>query len=359
MIFDYSPISKLHAELLLSIFHMNTLTDVVNAESDAAWFSDVSPKMQDRPLTIVRRSSQVCRKWRGVILESSSLWGKVVDMSLLCGLARGHWLNEVIRRSGQQFLHVTTDNAGVSSRLPALIVLLDDHWERIRSLNVTMVVGYSAGMLVREEVSRILRRPTEVLQSFRVEIKIDGLQIANFLVDVPLFANSAPCLTAFSSGHLFLGQHTPNSWLSQLQTLFLSSGLPTYTLQQILQALEGMPGLVTFTITGHSVHPVTSNAHKVVSLPNLKFLRILSGQIVTVTAILDNLVVPAGCTLVAIATQGDQFDEEEELDPRAYQSFRHYSQNYFQVYTSTSLALSITPRTFRFSDTTPHPPRRS
>lgn len=50
-------------------------------------------------LTVTRYSSQVCREWCRVLLESPTIWAISLDLQRL-NQANDDWQNEILRRTG-------------------------------------------------------------------------------------------------------------------------------------------------------------------------------------------------------------------------------------------------------------------
>ncbi|KDR84473.1 hypothetical protein GALMADRAFT_237349 [Galerina marginata CBS 339.88] len=47
-----------------------------------------------------RRTSQVCHRWRQILLEYPLVWGRLIDLNALCKVTvKEEWGNEVLRRS--------------------------------------------------------------------------------------------------------------------------------------------------------------------------------------------------------------------------------------------------------------------
>ncbi|KDR68570.1 hypothetical protein GALMADRAFT_146224 [Galerina marginata CBS 339.88] len=323
---------------------------MLHGETDLAWLCNDQLETQDRPLTIIRRSSQVCRKWRDIILGSPLLWGKLLDMSLLSELARGHWMNEVVRRSGRSPLHITTDNEGVSRRLSSLVTLLDDHWERVQVLNVILKVWVSTDT-IRSEISQILRRPTSCLRSFKLDFISDTGYYPELGPEPPLFGNAAPALIALRCTHPFLNLGSTNLWLSQLRVLHITLDTRTYNVPALLEAFKRIPGLEILMLGGWQLHTGSPSVpHKSVALPNLKVLRLLTVTTTTMTEILDALVLPDVCSLVVFARRELEDFVRDNLT-HTYQTLHRYSRNYFNTHTITSLLLSITSNTLLLQDT--------
>ena len=60
-------------------------------------------------LETTRMTSQVCQPWRDLILETPSLWAKLVDMDAIYDLRNRNWQNELIRRGGDAPLWIKAE----------------------------------------------------------------------------------------------------------------------------------------------------------------------------------------------------------------------------------------------------------
>ncbi|KAF9551913.1 hypothetical protein CPC08DRAFT_714976 [Agrocybe pediades] len=64
-----SPISILHEELLWNIF-----LEIIDDALVYPW------EVEHRPIVVIRCCSHVCGRWRSVILSSSTIWGRLIDL---------------------------------------------------------------------------------------------------------------------------------------------------------------------------------------------------------------------------------------------------------------------------------------
>ncbi|KDR70523.1 hypothetical protein GALMADRAFT_144794 [Galerina marginata CBS 339.88] len=62
------------------------------------------PSIKDA-LTFTRIYSQVCRAWRGAALDSTFIWGKLIDLDVL-DKGADEWRSEVVKRSGDSPLWI-------------------------------------------------------------------------------------------------------------------------------------------------------------------------------------------------------------------------------------------------------------
>ncbi|KDR74869.1 hypothetical protein GALMADRAFT_141191 [Galerina marginata CBS 339.88] len=85
-------------------------------------------------MTTARRSSQVCQKWRELIVHSPVIWAKIIDLGILAR-KKGEWRNEILRRTGETTLCITGPLDWTKSAV-YFCTLLARHWERIQKLDV-------------------------------------------------------------------------------------------------------------------------------------------------------------------------------------------------------------------------------
>ncbi|KDR74851.1 hypothetical protein GALMADRAFT_249762, partial [Galerina marginata CBS 339.88] len=85
-------------------------------------------------MTTARRSSQVCQKWRELIIQSPVIWAKIIDLGILAR-KKGEWRNEILRRTGETTLCITGPLDWTKSAV-YFCTLLARHWERIQKLDV-------------------------------------------------------------------------------------------------------------------------------------------------------------------------------------------------------------------------------
>ncbi|KDR69025.1 hypothetical protein GALMADRAFT_256261 [Galerina marginata CBS 339.88] len=114
-----APISRLHDDLLWQVFSLNVLEDTVITYEIYAQ-SDIS-------LIIARRTSQVCTIWRRVMLSSSLIWAKTINLKHL-GQKNDKWRNEVLKRTGNALLSVI-GNADEEKRTTEFFMTIwNNHW---------------------------------------------------------------------------------------------------------------------------------------------------------------------------------------------------------------------------------------
>ncbi|KAF8903503.1 hypothetical protein CPB84DRAFT_773692 [Gymnopilus junonius] len=134
MSISIAPIYKLKHDILYHIFTLNA--DIFDRR-DCRLPHD-SPL---RALTTTRYSSQVCREWRSIILGSSTLWARLLDLDLL-QQEEGDWRDEILRRSGETHpLWIRNTRKAMMDEMPLgletfLLRLLDEYWDRVQKVDI-------------------------------------------------------------------------------------------------------------------------------------------------------------------------------------------------------------------------------
>ena len=83
LVISSTPVYKLNSDILLDIFAIN-----------GNIFTN-----DKRALHNTRGASQVCRQWRTLMLNTSSIWAKLLDSEELYCISGYEWWNELLRRS--------------------------------------------------------------------------------------------------------------------------------------------------------------------------------------------------------------------------------------------------------------------
>lgn len=90
-----TPIRRINHDVLLYIFTIN-----------ADMFSD------EQALYTTWITAQVCHKWRSLMLETPSLWAKLIDMDAIYE-SNQEWGDEIIRRRGTAPLCIRANSSGI------------------------------------------------------------------------------------------------------------------------------------------------------------------------------------------------------------------------------------------------------
>lgn len=211
-----SHIYLLNKDILSAIFMLNTI------------------RSPETALYATLHASQVCREWRNILLDSPTIWGRLLDLdSLQWGTKR--WRREVLRRSGPStslwiFASSLDQRRRSATKVKAfLFSILEDHWERVERLVISMDVTK-----IHPSHWRAIYTPAPRLQVF--DVKFYGIDSKNLPSLDPLFNDVAPLLHTFCVQDIKFRCQAP--WLSVLRSLHINSSL---TIADLLKALGMMP----------------------------------------------------------------------------------------------------------------------
>ena len=121
----------------------------------------------DKALPTTWAAAQVCHRWREMMLNTTSLWAKVVYIDSLCWRRGAEWWEELMRRTGTALLWIrVNDFHGFTKSVFAGI--LHENWSRIEKLEMDLSISYSSQFPSWETFSR----PAPVLETFDVTFDI-------------------------------------------------------------------------------------------------------------------------------------------------------------------------------------------
>ncbi|KJA14640.1 hypothetical protein HYPSUDRAFT_48946 [Hypholoma sublateritium FD-334 SS-4] len=277
------PSFKLHPPLLWEIFSIN-----------APWETSMMNISDFHPLTVTRRTSQVCRVWRQVLLESPSIWGRCFDFDMFSEKEHDQWRDLVLQRTGQSPLAVMLHR----QKMPPgghlsdyFMKLLDDQWTRIGKVDLSLWFNDI-------RMWETFARPAASLIFFSVSMFSSRI---NLPANYQLFSNHAPSLIQLSlPAQQF--QLQPNvqqslmfNSMRHLQ-LFQGQGLNGIDL---LAALQGMPLLevLEMDITRLGMDNPTATRDSKISMPRLNSVSVWSSSISAFPAFLEQLAHPPCCEL--------------------------------------------------------------
>ncbi|KAF8889536.1 hypothetical protein CPB84DRAFT_1849332 [Gymnopilus junonius] len=235
--------SQIDDPLLTSIFMINT--DHKTRFVVTPNFRIYDPK-EELPLTIARRTSQVCCRWRKVILQSPLIWGSVIDFDLL-RQKKDFWRKEVMRRTGSA---------------PLCIM---EHWERIRKLDVELKVLTTESPSI---VRKLKKRPAPNLEFIIIcshRIAESGL---SYNYREKIYAGRKPEGGNYSIFVPTFPRHLHAVWLLQLRGLTIGWMLEA----DIFPLLERMTLLETLKIDATTDLNMDNIPTKHIFLPNLVLL---------------------------------------------------------------------------------------
>ncbi|KAF9560884.1 hypothetical protein CPC08DRAFT_817989 [Agrocybe pediades] len=345
------PISRLHEEILWIIWLENTEAH------------------HDHRLSTARYSSQVCRKWRNLMLTSSSIWGRLLDLNIW-----NPWMEEVMSRSGKAPLWIVT---GAICKWPwdylsdFLLNFISDSWARIERLHIyDDLRPYPHGPTT--EYSRNAReqcwldlfsRPAPLLEEFKFHYLTKDDDPDAWHAPLPWFNSLAPRLRMFSvykcpndtlitrlsaQPPLFkLGM--PSSWLSKLRSFTLCQ---RWDAPDLLSLLRKMPLLEELEITsctasgGRNESVVIDDAP--VFLPRLSALRLVNWVLSDIVGFLGPISACVNCCLSMSAPRNNVRTSTSILPlneaQRAQRVVLRYLQNYNEARSIAKLSLSSNSR---------------
>ncbi|KDR68124.1 hypothetical protein GALMADRAFT_161209 [Galerina marginata CBS 339.88] len=327
-----APMLKINSDILLTIVSLLT--------------KDFSA---DDALKSIRCCSQLCQFSRQVILDSPSIWGKLINFNDFY-YSKDQWMEEVLRRSGSCLLWISGHIHGgtlAANRSEALrtffFSVLNDHWGRIQKLRIYMddsdeKDGYNW---------RAIYRPAPHLQVFCVNPP--PISSAPLFPLPCLFADHAPSLRAFNMQEALPVSLTA-PWLYTLRVVHLQFPLDFL---KVLDALSTMHLLESLTLSIPSFipdSPTTRTDDPIIHLPNLSLLSILANLSISMRVIAA-LQVPPGCSFRMHILFTDFITEP--ISPAPLVKLAH---NYFQSNHPKNIWLTSRRCEFRFSDSDPANP---
>ncbi|KAF9552422.1 hypothetical protein CPC08DRAFT_714643 [Agrocybe pediades] len=205
---------QLNDDLLLFIFNtiaINRAVDIKNRQDG------------------IRHASQVCRRWRDLILSASYIWGRLIWVHNSQRLA---WMQEVLERAKSTSLFsVTVDLSQLEpwdeedQRVGSFAVhVLAETWERLEEVNIEIYVPKDC-MYADEAWNKIYDQTQNPAPNLRI-------------YSAPLtssFGGSAPLLRSFTASTL--PSRTP--WLSHVTTLEFTP----YSFEDIVNTVSWAPHL--------------------------------------------------------------------------------------------------------------------
>ena len=250
-------IYRLNCDLLLHIFEMN-----------ANMFTD------DDALLSTRCASQVCRGWRSLLLRTSWIWARLLDLDWPLFRARPppEWLAELLQRTGSAPLWVKAQHSLSRSRNSPphisrfVFAVLTINWHRVERLFLSVEdLDWSVQSI--KNLWGWMYTPAPQLKEFDVSF---GILQWDHPPSVPLFSGNAPALRS-----MVFDQHPIDlyaSWLHNLRVLEID--VP-FTPAQAITALQSTPKLEHLTVNEMS-SPAADSISYAVNLPNLQSLTIMT-----------------------------------------------------------------------------------
>lgn len=186
-----TTIQTLPPELLLTIFTMNSVM---------ARREEVSSKFlpwKDNEIYVTHRTSQTCRAWRSLMLNSPQIWANCVDIDVFKN--RKGYQDHVIKQLGQAPIsirgHIDVSPGPEVPFVQFLSSLFNGNWSRICSFDI-MILCHSSE--TNNSFWEFLSRSNPVLHTFIVEVHgVIPIGFTEIDKRIPLFSGDAPCLKTF------------------------------------------------------------------------------------------------------------------------------------------------------------------
>ncbi|KAF4617623.1 hypothetical protein D9613_006211 [Agrocybe pediades] len=334
--FSLSPISRLHEEIMWMIFLKNT-----NIHDDLR-------------LTTALCSSQVCQKWRQLMLNSPSIWGRLIDL-LDLRYTTSAWVEEIVSRSQNAPLWITGplrayQQSPVDPHI--FLPLIRKNWERIEILEVSDY--WDSGQDHAGYWRRLFSRPAPLLKELTFWYTCHSgptrASPQTWLLPSPLLNGTAPGLRNFEicrqlemSGSRIPDKFTmdmPLSWFSNLRSFALRQDLDV---DRLLELLRATPLLETLTITRFAASATESTKEQRihVSLPRLAYLSLTNWDAPDIVRFLESISASVGCCLfISKPLQYPPFPHQAQVIARAELLFARYVQEYFDRHQVAQLSLS-------------------
>jgi len=225
----------------LSSSHNKTPTTI---DTDSLWqiFDIIAyENTSQSSIDTLRAASQVCIEWRRLLLSSTLIWAKLINLGIFKRKTK-RWINEVLRRTGDSALYVQCTDARLSPTWESYLqTLLQENWYRIKLLNIHV---HHKFLTEDGPISQLLRLPAPLLETFNlvwVYSPSSSYARERLMTNMQLrvdFGKQAPLLRSFTGTLL----HIPSNakWLSNLEHL---SFRPDYGLLRLLHVLPSLPHL--------------------------------------------------------------------------------------------------------------------
>ncbi len=261
-----------------SIHHLNEdiLSYIFALNGDM--FSDI------HALRTTSITSQVCQRWRNLMLSTPTLWARLIDIDYFIGPLIDNWINELLRRSGTAPLWINSKEFPGDDIEKILFRILSENWHRTQKL---IVVNHTLNSNI---VPMLFGYPAPYLETFDVHLEIRGLSDKEKAFTAHLFSGHAPILRRFDFGHWVIDHRAP--WLCNLHSLVLNRAIGVYN---ALAILTETPMLQKFE-THLQVDTNMPLSYPTVTLPHLESLK-CSGEPHLCTALLEHIEIPLNCSL--------------------------------------------------------------
>ncbi|KDR69387.1 hypothetical protein GALMADRAFT_160420 [Galerina marginata CBS 339.88] len=337
------PIFRLDSDILWRIFALNADLEGFTTSTGR---DNNSHKLH--PLNVTRYSSQVCYRWRKLIIGFSSIWAGLIDLDLLNAQAHENWMNEVMRRTGQSLLSVIGyKELGPHPGAKKLFIsLLTDHWWRVRKFKVAVLPSKFDSSLW----DSLWTTPSPHLEEFSLE----EFSRFNLFPSEPrsdaLFADHAPSLRNFRCTNI--GFNYRASWIPQLRSLTIQAPLNVQTALDVLSRTRNLEELKFEDVGIRNPMPIDRSR---VDLPNVHRIQ-GNATLRTALTILEHISHSAVCELGLHLVDHPQSDApEREASLKAlFQIVSRFTENHLIAQKQHAPECAVATGFGFFSYTPPH-----
>ena len=272
-----SPIENIDDDALMYIFTLNA--NMIYDKGHA--------------LHTTRRTSQVCYRWRSLILSSTATWGKLIALDAFTNSSTHEWWDEVVRRTGSAPLWVmgtafSFHNTQTSEKINFLFVgFICKNWHRIQKF---IVYGNRS---IYDVTRSMLCFPAPQLIHFEAELTRNSGEEVTTQDNgpLPIFSNHAPLLRRFDlQGYYIINPCAP--WLRHLHSIQLNEQCCVRDAHAILSTTHALQELKI----NHLVHGDLSISLPIINLPQLKSLH-YTGDPEPYSKLFAKVDIPPSCSL--------------------------------------------------------------
>ena len=269
------PISNLPPEILARVFHLLVLKE--------------PPFFVRRKLGWIR-VTHVCRHWRQVALDDSSLWAQIIWGSQT--VTNIKWISEMLARAKNAPLDIEFYNVLESS--PEAILMILPHLSHIRQFRLYVSTRFPCNI---DRVQKIYSCEAPVLKHF----ECNAFSLIRFpdIGGNMLFKGRAPMLRTFSLSHVVIPwPFIPRGQLTQLKIACRTEDFDSFeNLNQLIDLLVNCPALEILALDSCLPSQLTELSHgQTIHLPHLSRLR-LCGSTSRIMNMLKMLKLPSSTTL--------------------------------------------------------------
>jgi hypothetical protein len=267
------PISRLPPEILARVFHLLVLEE--------------PPLSGGRSLGWIK-VTHVCRHWRQVALDDSSLWAQIWGIP-----TNAKWISEMLTRAKNAPLDIELDDLITSSE--EALLMIPPHLSHTRQLRLHSLSGLSS-----DNVREIYSWDAPALEQF--ELTVPAYSPISFpdLGGNMLFKGHAPRLRTLSLSRVIIPwSFIPRGQLTQLEIVCLDEdGDSPGDLNQLIDLLVNCPALEILALDSCLPSQLTELPYgRTIHLPHLSHLRLCGSTSRIINIMLKMLKLPSSTTL--------------------------------------------------------------